>query len=54
VNDFIVFNHTITDDDWGAFQIMDLKFLTVESGVALDRWEPVTERMKTHGTEAPP
>jgi hypothetical protein len=29
-------------------------FLTVESGVALDRWIPLTERMKTHGTEALP
>jgi hypothetical protein len=29
-------------------------FLTGESGLALDRWIPLTERMKTHGTEALP
>jgi hypothetical protein len=44
------------DDSYfgGRFGRKTLKFLTVESGVVLDRWVPLTERVKTHGTEALP
>jgi hypothetical protein len=44
------------DDSYfsARFGRRDLQFLTVESGEALDRWEPLTEPMKTHGTEALP
>jgi hypothetical protein len=44
------------DDSYfsARFGRRDLQFLTVESGVALDRWIPLTEPMKTHGTEARP
>jgi hypothetical protein len=44
------------DDSYfgGRFGRKNSTFLTVESGAVLERWLPLTERIKTHGAEALP